>query len=330
MIKIGILGCGVMGKNHGRAYQTISDCQVMAVCDIREDEAKKVASFHNANVYTSFDEMLLSEELDIVDICLPTYLHKKYALMAMNKGKHTFCEKPIALSITDANEMKACALANNVKLSVGHVLRFFPEYVQAAEQFTEDKLGTVRLIRTSRNQAFPKWSWENWFTDYDKSGGPILDLIIHDIDWIIYNFGPVSRVYAKSYGSQRKGQDHSILVLRLKNGAIAHVEGSWAYPEGAPFKMSYELVGTKGQLEYDNLKDAALQLQTTNNQKFEQIRFSAGSYDTEPYRAELQGFVQSVLNNTEALVTADEGIEALKVALAAKKSIETGQPIILD
>lgn len=329
MVKIALIGCGTMGRTHAGGYLKIKEASVTAFCDIQKERSKKLAELHGAKAYESFEEMMEQGDFDAVDICLPTYLHKEYAIAAMNKGKHVFCEKPMALTVEDGMAMLDAAEANGVKFSVGHVLRFFPSYQQAREQIESGRLGVPRLIRTTRNQAFPQWSWENWYQDYSKSGGPIMDLVIHDVDWIIRNIGAVDRVYAKSFNGEVSGQEHCILLLRLKNGAIAHVEGSWAYPSGSAFHVTYEIVGTKAQIEFDNLSTSPVVKQTNVNGLYQSEAFSPIEGIAEPYCAELNEFVRSVEYNLPLAVTGQEAIEALKAVLAGIRSSQTGQPVSL-
>lgn len=329
MVKIALIGCGTMGRTHAGGYLKIKEASVTAFCDIQKERSKKLAELHGAKAYESFEEMMEQGDFDAVDICLPTYLHKEYAIAAMNKGKHVFCEKPMALTVEDGMAMLDAAEANGVKFSVGHVLRFFPSYQQAREQIESGRLGVPRLIRTTRNQAFPQWSWENWYQDYSKSGGPIMDLVIHDVDWIIRNIGAVDRVYAKSFNGEVSGQEHCILLLRLKNGAIAHVEGSWAYPSGSAFHVTYEIVGTKAQIEFDNLSTSPVVKQTNVNGLYQSEACSPIEGIAEPYCAELNEFVRSVEYNLPLAVTGQEAIEALKAVLAGIRSSQTGQPVSL-
>lgn len=328
MLKIALLGCGTMGRVHARAYKKMDDIEIVAVCDLRSDFANKIATPFNANVYSDFEKMMANEEIDMVDICLPTYLHHEYAIKCMDKNKHVFCEKPIALSVEDAQEMIDKAVETNIKFSVGHVLRFFPTYAKAADKFTPDNLGHAKLIRTVRNQAFPMWSWDNWFSDYKRSGGPYVDLMIHDLDWIIHRFGKVERVYARSFIADK--QDHSIALLRLENGAIVHSEASWAYPQGSPFKMAYEIVGTQGQLEYDNQKDASVIVQNVNEDVFNMAASSPDFAIEEPYYAELRSFIEHIIFDSELVVSPEQALESLKVALAAKKSSEINRSIKIE
>lgn len=329
MVRIALVGCGTMGRTHSNGYKTIGNAQPVAFCDLHAGKAQALAAAHGAAAYTDFHTMLGEADFDVLDVCLPTYLHRDYAVAGMRAGKHVFCEKPLARSEEEALDMLAAAKTYGVKFSVGHVLRFFPNYAHAAGLAAAGRLGTPRLIRTVRNQAFPAWSWEGWYQDYEKSGGPILDLVIHDLDWIMHSFGAVQRVYAMSLNGKVPGQEHCLLVLRLQNGAIAHVEGSWALPNGAAFHMAYEVVGTKAQVEYDSLKDAPVVLETAPEGVHQVAYHSPMLGDMEPYTSELQKFIDCVERDTEPAVTGEEALNVLRVALAALKSSQTGRPVTL-
>ncbi len=330
MVKVALLGCGTMGRTHANAYRSIDDAQVVAVCDIQPEKGEPLANSFNATYFDSFDSLLETEEFDVLDVCLPTYLHKEYSVRAMRAGKHVFCEKPIALTVEDANIMVATAQECGVKFSVGLVVRFFPAYANAAKIVESGQIGVPRLIRTTRNQGFPGWSWNNWYHDYSKSGGPEIDLAIHDFDWIIQNFGDVQRVYAKNYGGEVPSQDHSMCILRLKNGAMAHVEASWAYPSGTAFRTTFEIVGTKAQMEYDSVADAPL-VKQKNQQGVHHIEYGNPVLgEKEPYTAELQQFIKHVKDDTQPVVSGQAAIKALKVALAAVESARTGKSVGID
>ncbi|MGX7164138.1 Gfo/Idh/MocA family protein [Enterococcus massiliensis] len=327
MLKIGLIGCGTMGSTHSKAYKSIANAKLTQVFDIRIEKSKVVADEHGANICKNFEEML-KQEIDILDICLPTYLHAEYAISAMNAGKNVFCEKPMAISTETASQMIKVANQNNVKLSIGHVLRFFPQYDNAIKLIKQNKVGVPKLIRTIRNQALPEWSWENWYLDYEKSGGPILDLIIHDIDWCINNFGDVDYVYCQTIKERTQKDDHTQALLKLKNGMICYCEGSWALPAGSPFRMAFEIIGTEGQIEYDNTKNFANKIQK-NTGNYSEINQTVFSMNEEPYCKELQLFINSVVNHTQPVVKPVEALKSLEVAFACIKSAKTGKPVFL-
>ena len=332
VLNIAILGAGVMGRVHSNSYHNIMDSRVVAVCDIDGQKAEEIAKNHNAKVYTDFEMMFEKDNIDIVDICLPTYLHKEYAVRAMKRKKHVFCEKPIALSADDAKMMMQEALSMKVKFSVGHVVRYFPAYSNAARLIADGKIGEPKLIRTTRTGAYPLWCWQNWYSDDNLSGGIMLDLVIHDFDWIRHNFGDIERVYAKNiYYSKNKDKsqraDHCLIVLRLKNGAIAHVEGSWAYPSGSIFGTAFEVVGTKGQIEFDSRESAPVKKHIYDDGTAKIISFNPLSSSEEPYTRELENFINCINGDTEPDVSAEDAVKALNVSLAAIKSSKTGAAI---
>jgi len=329
MLKVAIVGAGTMGRIHSSCYVNIAEANVVAVCDLRVAVGEKIAGIHGAKYYDDFDELLSKEEVDMVDICLPTYLHKEYAVKAMKQGKHVFCEKPIALNVEDAEEMLAVSERESVNFSIGHVVRFFPSYKKAIDIVKDGKIGTPKLMRTTRTGEFPSWSWNNWYADYSLSGGPILDLIIHDFDWLINNFGDIKRVYAKSFNGKIEKKDHCLVTVRFENGAIAHVEGSWAYPDGAVFGSTFEVVGTKGQIEFDSREKSPIKKHIHEENGVKVTIESPLSWWDEPYRAEIQEFVNSIIEKRKPLVTGKDAIKAIKVSLAAIESSRTGKPVYI-
>lgn len=329
MLNVAILGAGTMGRVHGDSYAKVGNSRVVAVCDVDEEKAGMAAAGHSAKIYADFNEMLAKEEIDVVDICLPTYLHKEFALKAMQQKKHVFCEKPIALGMEDAKEMVRAAEVHRVKFTVGHVVRYFPAYSRAARIIADGKIGEAKLIRTARTGAYPSRYWKDWYRDHRLSGGTLLDLVIHDFDWIRHNFGEVERVYAKNLKEDdREKRDHCLAVLRLKSGAIAHVEGSWAYPEGSVFGTSFEVIGTRGQIEFDSRDSAPVKKHIGGGDTVKIVSESPLTDDEEPYTAQLQDFVNCILEDREPCVTAEEAVKALAVSLAALKSAKTGEAVI--
>lgn len=330
MLNVAIVGAGVMGRVHGSAFKSIGGARVSAVCDIDEERAREAAAVHNARVWSDFEGMLDQEEIDVVDICLPTHLHKDFAVGAMRRGKHVFCEKPIASSEESAGEMLREAVGRGVKLSVGQVVRYFPPYARAAAIVSEGKIGTPKLIRTTRTGAFPLQGRKSWYSDHELSGGVLLDLVIHDFDWIRHNFGEVERVYAKNLARRGSEQmDHCLVSLRLRNGAIAHVEGSWAYPLGSVFGSTFEIVGTKGQLEFDSRASVPVRKHILTEGSEKIFTDSPVFSREEPYTAELREFISCIEEGREPSVSARDAIKALKISTAAIESAKTGEAVTL-
>lgn len=188
MLKVGVLGVGGISGAHIPAWSRIEGVELVALCDIRPERLEKYkdSGYH---LYTSYEDMIANEELDIIDICLPTFLHIEYSIKAMEKGMHVICEKPISLHREDVKRIYDVAKKMGVKFMVAHVLRFWSEYIFIKDLVDSGKYGKLLNGHLERMGDTPKWSWDNWMTDPERSGLVPFDLHIHDLDWLIYTFG---------------------------------------------------------------------------------------------------------------------------------------------
>ena len=237
MLKIGLVGCGGISGAHVPGWQALDDCEIVAICDVRQEMMDK---YPGPRQYLSFDEMLQKEELDIVDICLPTYLHPDYAIKAMEKGINVLCEKPISLNRDDVERVYAAAEKNNVKFMVAQVLRFWPEYEKVKEFYDNKTYGKLLCGRMQRLGNTPKWSWDGWMQDEARSGYVPFDLHIHDLDWIVYTFGAPKNHTV--YRNQRVEQDHLTVNYEFGDFYI-NAEACWNWaptPFSAGFRFQFE------------------------------------------------------------------------------------------
>jgi predicted dehydrogenase len=237
MLKVGLVGCGGISGVHVPGWQALEDCEIVAICDVRQEMMDK---YPGPRQYLSFDEMLQKEELDIVDICLPTYLHPDYAIKAMEKGINVLCEKPISLNRDDVERVYAAAEKNNVKFMVAQVLRFWPEYEKVKEFYDNKTYGKLLCGRMQRLGNTPKWSWDGWMQDEARSGYVPFDLHIHDLDWIVYTFGAPKNHTV--YRNQRVEQDHLTVNYEFGDFYI-NAEACWNWaptPFSAGFRFQFE------------------------------------------------------------------------------------------
>lgn len=237
MLKIGLVGCGGISGAHVPGWQALDDCEIVAICDVRQEMMDK---YPGPRQYLSFDEMLQKEELDIVDICLPTFLHPDYAIKAMEKGINVLCEKPISLNRDDVQRVYAAAEKNNVKFMVAQVLRFWPEYEKVKEFYDNKTYGKLLCGRMQRLGNTPKWSWDGWMQDEARSGYVPFDLHIHDLDWIVYTFGAPKNHTV--YRNQRVEQDHLTVNYEFGDFYI-NAEACWNWaptPFSAGFRFQFE------------------------------------------------------------------------------------------
>lgn len=329
---VGIIGCGMMGKIHSKAYKELKGINVKAVASLSEQQSKECAEIASTKI-ASTDEILKDEEIKIVSICTPTDTHKDLVIEAAKNRKHVFCEKPIALSIEDAEEMVKVCKENDVLLGVNHVVRFFEAYSKAKSLLEDGVIGKAVMARTYRGGVFPNHGWNNWFNELDKSGGVLVDLSIHDFDFLRTIFGEVESVTArtikKTPSHPGENRDHALAIIRFKNGSLAHVEGSWAEPENAPskFRTSFEFVGTEGMITYDSDEDFTMRIQTIS--EVHPAFSNTTPLGTDPYKYHIEQFIKAVEKKHEVPVDGNEAIEALKISLAANKSAETGKPVKL-
>ncbi len=245
MIKVGLIGCGFMGAMHANCYKNIEGVTLAAVADLRREKAEAAAN--GAVIYADGADLIANADVDIIDICLPTFLHAKYALMAMDKVKYVFIEKPVALTEAEGDELIAKAEATGCNVQIGQVIRFWDEYVELAKMLSEGKLGRVVNANFRRISPRPDWGWNDWLLKYELSGGAAQDLHIHDIDFVLSIFGePAKFVSVKNSIGEKLSYVNTL--MQYKDFAVT-VEGTWDLPGSHPFEASFRVVCENGVVE---------------------------------------------------------------------------------
>lgn len=328
MQKVVVIGAGKMGALHAQKYADMPNAELVAVCDPRFDVAQELAETYCARAFENMEQALKEVAVDVVDICTPTPTHLDYIKAAAAAGKHICCEKPLARSISQAMEAARICDEAGVVLFVAHVLRWFPEYKNLKELISSGSIGETVEVRTCRcGMARP--GVDNWFGNLQTSGGVVLDLMIHDLDWLRWCFGSVRRVYAKGlYNAHVQGIDHALVTLRFDSGVIAHAEASWARPSG--FVASVEVAGTEGLLHFCNTDSRPLVIRCKGKDGSPATEFTPPSMATiDPYYKELSHFIACLDEGREPDVKPEDGIEAVRTCEAALRSITTGEPVTL-
>ncbi|UQZ86122.1 1,5-anhydro-D-fructose reductase [Paenibacillus konkukensis] len=326
-MKAAVLGCGIMGKTHARNWPSVPGVRLVGVCDADRPTAEKVAAENGTRAYASLEEMLEAERPDVLSVCLPTYLHKPYVLQAAGAGVHVVCEKPIAPTLEDAEDIIAGCRSHGVRLFIAQVVRFFPSYRDLAAKVRAGAIGEPGVMHTKRIGGHPGQA-KAWYYDREKSGGVILDLLIHDIDYMRSVFGEVETVFALNRVTEET--DYALVTLRFKQGAIANLEGHWGYP--GPFTTAAEFAGTKGVLRFHS--DDAVSLRVHAFRKSAEdgpkvaVPKSPAYHD--PYYYELEHFAQCIRSGEEPLVTAEDAYRAMEIGHAAIASAKSGQPVRMD
>lgn len=244
MLKVGLVGVGGISGAHIPAWESFTDAELVALCDVRTERMEK---YPDKRHYTDFDEMLEKEQLDMLDICLPTYLHADFAIKAMEKGINVICEKPVSLKQEDVERVYSTARNHNVKFMVAQVLRFWPEYELLKDIYDSEKYGKLLSGSMTRLGNIPKWSWDGWMQDEKRSGLVPFDLHIHDLDFIVYAFGKPENMQA--HRAKRPDQDYFNVVYDYGKFFIT-TEASWyagCYPFSAAFRFQFEKAVVENQ-----------------------------------------------------------------------------------
>lgn len=325
-MKVAVVGCGGMGQWHAKSYAKMPGVELVGVCDINVECAAEAAKKVGTTAFATLEEMLSAVEFDVVSIAVPTYLHKEVVFQAAKAGKHVICEKPVALHLEDAKEMIACCEDNGVRLFIGHVVRFFPEYAQMKQQIDAGQIGRVGVANARRVGGHPGEA-RPWFMEADKSGGVIVDLMVHDIDFMRWTLGEVKSVYAmnKCQGTM----DYALVTLVFESGAVANLEAFWGYP--GSFRYAAEFAGSEGLVRTESMSAQSLQIRKVSppesGGKVVEIPQSPNFFD--PYYIELEHFLTCIRDGSDPIVTAHDACEALRIAKAALDSIQTGKAVRL-
>ena len=329
-MRVGIAGTGVMGSTHAAAWSA-TEATVVGFVSKTKAMAEPLARQYQAAAYADFADIL--DDVDVIDICTPTYLHHEMVLAAAAAGKHIVCEKPLARTVEQGQEMITACNKAGVQLIVAHVVRYFPEYALARKRVLEGEIGEAAVLRLTRGSFQPKKTEDNWFIDFEKSGGMMLDLMIHDLDYARWVAGEVETVYAKKISSEfaYAHGDHGLVILRHRSGAISHVEGSWAYPPPL-FRTRFEIAGSNGLIQHDSSKTVAIGMHhhDSGDEEVPDVPLPGSPLSEDPYTTQIKAFYHSLINNEPAPVSGADGLASLQLALAAIESAESGRPVTIE
>jgi len=272
-MKVGLVGLGGMGSAHLANYikmkETGEGIDLVAVCDVDEaklksgvgtainiDPNRKTFDLSAFNLYTDMEEMIRSETLDFVALCLPTHLHAPMSIKALEMGVNVFCEKPMARSAKECEAMISAAKKSGKKLMIGHTLRYWEAYVFAKDYLDREVFGKMRGAYFYRGGSTPKWSWQNWLLDKDKSGGCLLDQHVHDVDTIVWMFGLPKAVSTVGQNLiEGSGYDVVSTNYIYSDGKVVNAQDDWTINgEGYGFEMLFRINFERGALIFEKNK----------------------------------------------------------------------------
>jgi len=338
MINVGIAGLGFMGKMHIGVYSGNSKAKIVALSDVNAKKLKGDWSGVEGNiggsgagkvdltgvkVYEDTESLIKDENVRLVDITLPTYMHAKYVCMALSEGKDVLCEKPIALTLKDADRILEAAARSKGKLMIAHCIRFWPEYEILKKYIQSNKYGRVYSASFGRFSPTPLWGWKNWQQAGRYSGGAGIDLHIHDADLINWCFGMPRGVCSAGITKTSGAVDHIATIYQYNNKIQVLAEGGWAYHSSFPFEMSYRVIFEKATVEYNCARQPALKVHSRSGRTITP-KVPAG----DGYGREIDYFLDCLRKGMKPkTVTPKDARNSLKIVLAEVESVRKGKPV---
>lgn len=312
---VGVIGVGSMGYNHVRIYSELENANLVAISDMVRGTLDKVSKEFNTVGYVDYDNILQIDDIEVVNICVPTVFHHDVVMRAIEAGKNVLVEKPIASKLNEAEEMIKAAEDAGVTLATGHVERFNPAVRVAKKLIDEGAIGEVVTANSKRLGPFPPRI---------RDVGVAIDLAIHDIDIFNYLFNSRANTVFANMSSKLKNcefEDHAEIMTKYDSGVLSILETNWLTPYK---KRQLNITGIDGIISVD-YRNQTVTLFKENNQ-VEDIKVE----NKEPLKEELRSFVDCVQNNTPPEVSGKDGYEALRIVDAAMTSSKDKRLVYLD
>ncbi len=307
-MKVGVIGTGAMGQHHIRVYSELPQVDLVGVADIDEARVKEQAARYRTEAFTDYTR-LLQQDLDAVSITVPTLMHRKIALAAIDAGVNVLVEKPIADTLKHADEIINSAKRADLKVMVGHIERFNSAIIKLKEIINSGTLGKIVSISTRRVGPY---------NPRIRDVGVIMDIGVHDIDVISYLYGMrVNEVYAIAGADIHSFEDHAAIILRFNHEHSGIVETNWLTPQKI---RKLTAIGINGVAYLDYI-DQTVELHDEGWIRMAKVN------KIEPLRNELQYFIDCISRDEQPCPSGEDGKHALEVAMAAIESYKCGRAV---
>ncbi len=333
-IRIAVLGAGFMGGTHARAYHKLNDVEIAAIYAQTGKRAEPLAADVGSHWTNDLASILGDSSIDAVDISLPTPEHRAATEAALAAGKHVLLEKPLSLSMEDAEAIVAAANASDRIVMVAHVLRFWPEYVGLKRIIDSGELGQPRFVSAVRRQPEPAWT--DGGPRGHLTGGSLHDMLIHDFDAANWILGTPASAYAVGTLNPTNDVVDQAQVLVRYNGASATIDGGSTMPESYPFTSRFEVLCDNGAVEY-HFRAGGRSFEAGEPTNALTVYRNVGDPEdiqveqSDPYENEIAYFADCVRNGTPAhRATPADALTAMRLSLAALESADQGQPATIS
>ena len=312
-----IIGIGYIGKEHLAVLK--EKVSRIIICDPNEKESSAFAKLNGCAFYADYKQMLERETPDFACVCVPTPLHARITVDLLKHGVNVLCEKPFATEKEDARRMIDTAQSTKKLLMVGHCVRFSPYYEYLRKCFADERFGKPKYVKLFRHSKAPAWSAGNWLQDIKKSGGVVMDLHIHDTDFIRSLLGIPRSVNTSGYhASCTTAYDYG------KNVCVT-ADATWRQVSGFDFISGYDVVFENAAVQYENGKIAVYY----NGQSYDPMKteeFPSYIEGDNIYNNEIEYFIQCLEKNEKPLVCPpEESYDSLSINLAEIRSLVNGR-----
>jgi UDP-N-acetyl-2-amino-2-deoxyglucuronate dehydrogenase len=329
-VRFAILGCGAISRIHTEGILNTEEASLAAVCDVSEERARQIGQLHDVPYYTSYEELLKQEDIDVINICTPSGLHPEQTIMAAKAGKHVIVEKPIAIRMDDINRMiQACQDHQVLMTSI------FPRRMSPAAQYVkkfieEGNLGKLSLctaiVKPYRNQSY--YDSAGWRGTWSMDGGGVLmNQGIHSVDLLQWLAGPVVSVYGKAEHVLRniEVEDTAALLLQFANGAIGTIEATTT-----AYKQPAHQIVIHGELGTIILTEDQITTNELIDRDFVVPQFEPFKTIPDGHRLQIQDMAIAVQEGRQPIITGEDARASLAIILSAYESSNSGRIVNLQ
>ncbi|ADB33947.1 oxidoreductase domain protein [Kribbella flavida DSM 17836] len=324
-LTVGLVGAGNIAHVHVAAWKALG----IRVLVHSHAGAAELAEGYGLEVADSLDDLLAAA--DVVDVVTPSATHREITLAAIAAGRDVICEKPLTLTAAASHELAEAAAAAGVRLYPAHVVRFFPAYKAAYDAVRAGRIGEVAVARFFRQASSPAGA--GWYRDVARSGGVIMDLMVHDLDQARWICGEVTSVYAVQSPPTVDGISPvnvaAHVTLTHAGGALSQLRATWG-ATGTQFKSGFSIAGSTGQLEYSSAEDTGYAEELQDGASDGDLLIPASTLGESPYLTQLRELAIGLRGGPEPRVVAADGAAAVYLAEAARASMETGRTIDMN
>lgn len=337
-IKFGIIGCGKVSSKHIEALNKLKNAKLVAICDNNKKKVDILTSKYNVKSYYDYNSILNDQDINVICICTPSGLHAQMAIDAAKAGKHVITEKPMALSLEDADKTIEECKNNNVRLFVIKQNRYNPPIQQLKRALDEKRFGKLVLINTTVRWCRPQeyYDQDAWRGTIEMDGGVLMNQASHHIDLVRWLGGDVKSVFAKIAIQTHNinVEDTGLVLLKFKNGALGVIEATTcAYPKN--LEGSITVLGEKGSVKVGGPVVNKLEMWEFKDYRNDDEVYTKHSI-TPPnvygfgHIEVYKNIIGSLINNKDPLIDGIEGRKTLQLILAIYESARTGKEVFLD